>query len=241
MLSDFAATPYDLHGAALLDCYRGDAAATLICHQEGERDDVPAAFWLRTDFDPIETLMIEMCRGRVLDLGAGAGSHALALQARGLEVTALDISSACVAIMRGRGVRDARVGDMYSFRAPPFDTIACFCNGLDKVGRLADLPRFLDQMRPLVAEGGELIADSFDLRVNADAKTRVRHADKEAAGRYFGELELAVEYRGRRSEPFPVLQIDFDTLLSVSEGAGWNCEKITETGGHYLARLRPIG
>lgn len=35
---------YDLHGAALLDCYRGATSVKLICHQDGTRDDVPASF-----------------------------------------------------------------------------------------------------------------------------------------------------------------------------------------------------
>ena len=240
-LPQFLTAPYDLHGEALLDCYRGEADATLICHQDGERDDVPAAFWLRDSFDPLESAMMGLCRGRILDLGAGAGIHALALQKRGLEVVALDISSACVAIMRERGVRNACQGDMYDFHAPPFDTVACFCNGLDKIGQLADLPRFLDKMRTLVAHGGQLLADSFDVRTNAGPEELARYAAKQAEGRYFGELELAFEYRGKRSEPFSVLQLDFDTLHDVPDSAGWGCEKIAETGGHYFVRMQPFG
>lgn len=58
---------YDPHGAALLDCFRGDTSATLICHRDGARDDVPAAFWLRSTIDPLETLALDLCQGRVLD------------------------------------------------------------------------------------------------------------------------------------------------------------------------------
>lgn len=132
---------YDPHGAALLDCFRGDASAMLICLQDGARDDVPAAFWLRETIDPLEALALDLCRGRVLDVGAGASLHALALQRRGLDVTGIDISPECVAIMRERGVRNADAADLYDFDGGPFDTIVNLCNGLDKVGRLADLPR----------------------------------------------------------------------------------------------------
>jgi hypothetical protein len=36
---------YDPHGAAVVDCFRGDASAVLIRHQDGARDNVAAAFW----------------------------------------------------------------------------------------------------------------------------------------------------------------------------------------------------
>jgi SAM-dependent methyltransferase len=229
--------PYDLHGAALLDCYRGDAAATLTCHQNGGRDDVPAAFWLRDSLDPLEQLALNLCHGRVLDLGAGSGLHALALQQRGLEVVAIDIAPQCVEIMRERGVRDARVADLFAFEAGRFDTIACLCNGLDKVGRLADLPRFLDRMAHLLAPGGQLLADSFDLRVGADPERFAQLAAQQREGRYFGETDLCFEYRGRRSEPFPVLHVDFFTLQDIARARGWACSMLADQGGHYLARL----
>lgn len=63
---------YDPHGVALLDCFRGKTSAMLICHQDGVRDDVPAAFWLRETIDPLETLALDLCRGRVLDAGGWA-------------------------------------------------------------------------------------------------------------------------------------------------------------------------
>lgn len=227
---------YDPHGAALLDCFRGDTSAMLICHQDGARDDVPAAFWLRETTDPLETLALDLCRGRVLDVGAGAGLHALELQRKGHDVTAIDISPACALIMRERGVLKPEAADMYAFEGGPFDTIICLCNGLDKVGRLADLPRFLERMRDLLAPGGQLIADSFDLRVGADAARLAEFARKQAAGRYFGEIDLQFEYKGRRGDSFSVLQVDYETLAQVAERNGWRCELIESAGGHYLAR-----
>lgn len=230
---------YDPHGAALLDCFRGDTLAMLICYQDGVRDDVPAAFWLRETIDPLEAFALDLCRGRVLDVGAGAGIHSLELQRRSVEVTAIDIAPECVAIMRERGVRDAQAADLYGFEGGPFDTIICLCNGLDKVGRLADLPRFLDRMRLLLAPGGQLIADSFDLRVGADEVRLAELERKTADGRYFGETDLRFEYKGRSGASFSTLQIDYETLARLAERSGWWCELIRSDGNHYLARTRP--
>jgi 2-polyprenyl-3-methyl-5-hydroxy-6-metoxy-1,4-benzoquinol methylase len=81
---------YNPQGAALMDCFRGDDSATLTCYQEGACDDVPASFWLREMIDPLETLTLELCRGHVLDVGAGLNS--LEFQRRGIKVTAIDVA-----------------------------------------------------------------------------------------------------------------------------------------------------
>lgn len=229
---------YSPHGAALLDCFRGETSAMLICHQDGVRDDVPAAFWLRETVDPLESRALDLCRGQVLDVGAGAGLHALELQRRGFDVTAIDIAPECVTIMRERGVCKAEAADLHAFNGGRFDTLLCLCNGLDKVGRLADLPEFLGRMRELLAPGGQLIADSFDLRAGADTARLAEFSRKEASGRYIGEIDLQFEYRGRIGAPFSVLHIDYGTLSRIAGQHGWQCELIGSEGGHYLARAQ---
>jgi SAM-dependent methyltransferase len=229
---------YNPHGAALLDCYHGDAEAMLIVHQDGERDDVPASFWLRTQIDPMESMCLDLCRGRVLDVGAGAGVHALELQRRGFDVTPIDIAPECVAIMHDRGVRTALAVDMFELNDGAFDTVLALCNGLDKVGRLAELPRFLDRMRSLLAPGGQLLADSFDVRVGASADQAALLTRKQASGRYFGELDLRFEYKGRSGPAFSVLHVDYETLAGVATQVGWACELIYQDGAHYLVRAR---
>lgn len=79
------------------------------------RLDPRAFFEFGGEQGPIDAALLDACRGRVLDVGAGAGRHALALQERGLPVRAIDVSAESVALMRARGVRDARRVDVWSF------------------------------------------------------------------------------------------------------------------------------
>lgn len=201
---------------------------------------MPAAFWLRSVFDPLEDEALALCRGRILDLGAGAGVHTLTLQERGLDVTAIDIAPGCVTVMRERGVRNALVGDAFGLELGRFDTILSICNGLDKVGTLADLPRFLERMRAMLTPDGQLLADSFDLRVGADAAQTAKLQERQTSGEYFGELSLCFEYKGKRGAPFQALHVDFDTLAAAAAKAGLTCELLRQEGAHYLVRARPI-
>lgn len=60
----------------MLDYERGVSDAMLVCELDGERDDVPAAFWFRTVIDPLQATALDLRRGRVLDVGGGTGVHA---------------------------------------------------------------------------------------------------------------------------------------------------------------------
>ena len=71
----------DPMGAAILDCQRTGMASTLrVMSSMFEDDEMPVAHLFRS-FDQmprLEQKALETARGRVLDIGAGAGCHALA-------------------------------------------------------------------------------------------------------------------------------------------------------------------
>jgi len=123
---------YDPHGQALLDYFHGDTSATIRIHEYGKQKEVPLSLFFRgwDEFPSLERKAIEMCRGRVLDIGAGTGCHSLVLQERGLFVYAIDFLADCVEIMKKRGVKEAHCGNIHTFDAEPFDTLLCLMNGI---------------------------------------------------------------------------------------------------------------
>jgi SAM-dependent methyltransferase len=223
------------HGAALRDFLAGDLDVEVIVRAEdGEEERTPARVFFRgpADFSALDEAALDLCRGRVLDVGAGAGCHSLVLQARGLSVTALDVSPEAVEVMRRRGVRDVQCGDILTFAGGRFDTLLILMNGIGLVGTLDGLDRFLRDVPRLVADGGQILLDSFD-------------PGPQAPGRfhgYAGEMRFQLEYRGVCGAYYDFVFLDFETLHLRAEGAGWGCESIwQEEEGHYLARLRRRG
>jgi SAM-dependent methyltransferase len=228
---------YDPHGAALLDFFNGDKSATIVIHERGKQKEVPLKLFFRgwDEFPPLERKSIEMCRGRVLDIGAGTGCHSLVLQERGLSVCAIDFLSQCVEIMKKRGVKEAHQGDIHTFEAEPFDTLLCLMNGLAVVKNLAGLEPFLRNIRRLIRQDGQFLVDSTDRRPLEKQNIGVTSNPESS---YPGEAHLQLEYKNRKGEPFTQLYVDPETLTEFASRAGWRCETIEEgEARRYLARL----
>src|SRR4029453_7026496 len=116
----------DAFGAALADHAAGVTAGPELILEvdDGHRTPAlpPAWFFLPdSSWSPEEREVLGHAppAGPVLDLGAGAGRHALWFQSRGHEVTAVDASPGAVEGCRARGVADARLGDRGRPRPPP--------------------------------------------------------------------------------------------------------------------------
>ena len=106
----------DPMGAAILDCQStGKASSLRVMSSMFEDDEMPVAHLFRS-FDQmprLEQKALETARGRVLDIGAGAGCHALALQERGVEVKAIDISPLSCQAMRERGIKEVECVNLF--------------------------------------------------------------------------------------------------------------------------------
>ena len=226
-------------GLALLDYFNGDTSAAIIVHDElGQKHERPVSLFFRepTEFPVREKEALGLCRGRILDVGACVGRHSLLLQEQGFSVCAVDIVPQCVEIMKRRGVEDAHCADILVFQAEPFDTVLCLMNGVSVAGSLANFQPFLTHMRELTNAGGQLLIDSTDVRELPELSALL---DRNAqTGRYFGEMEVRIEYKNIIGEPFKELFIDPDLLSEAAIKSGWTCQIILrEKGGRYLAQL----
>ena len=228
-------------GLALKAYFEGDKAAQLtVRRDDGLEYALPVSHFFRApaEFTPLETAALERCRGRVLDIGAGSGLHSLELQARGLAVTALEISPEAVAVMARRGVRDARCADIFRFQEAPFDTLLMLGHGIGITENLAGLDRFLELTRRLLALGGRLLLDSTDVRRTDDPRHLAYHEANRSAGRYVGEIRIQLDFGGRKGPFCGWLHVDPETLAERAAQAGWSCEVVLdEPAWGYLACL----
>ena len=218
---------------AALAAYRdGDRGAFLIMDTDvGGPEEVPASLFFRTpaEMGPVEGAALAQARGRVLDLGAGAGAHAVPLRARGLSVCAAEILPTGRAAMVDAGLDDVRAGGLDTV-APDerFDTVLVLMNGLGLAGTLEGLPDFLGRLTATLSPGGQILADSTD----------PRDWDDPGDGRYPGEVHMQLRFGDASGPPFPFLFVDEDEVAAAAATAGLEAEVVArEGGGRFLVRL----
>ncbi|CAM4042175.1 bifunctional 2-polyprenyl-6-hydroxyphenol methylase/3-demethylubiquinol 3-O-methyltransferase UbiG [Flavobacterium antarcticum] len=231
----------DLFGKAILDYQTQNAPEALITFTSiSDEDEMDVAYLFRPyDLMPkIEQKALQLSYGKILDVGCGAGSHALSLQNdRKLDVTAIDLSTNAIETCRLRGLSNAIVTDVLAFNpAEQFDTILLLMNGTGIFETLVKSALYLQHLKSLLAPNGQILIDSSDLIYMYDA-------DEDGgawipSAHYYGELTFTVRYKGQTDETFPWLYMDYNTLQNAAVANGLHCELITE-GDHfdYLAKL----
>ncbi len=230
----------DAMGRAILNyTLHGTSAKLIVRSSMFDDDEMSVATLFRTEaqMPPLERHALNLCRGRVLDVGAGAGCHSLALQAKGLDVVSIDISPLSTEARRLRGVNDARCTDVFSEELTErFNTVLLLMNGLGIAGTLANLPHLLLRCKELLAEGGQIIADSSDIAyVFQEEDGSYTFPDHTA---YYGEVDYTMTCGTCRGNRFNWLYVDYPTLAHTAAQCGLKAEKIIE-GGHfdYLCRI----
>ncbi|MCG8310324.1 MAG: class I SAM-dependent methyltransferase [Cytophagales bacterium] len=227
----------DLFGRALLDYYENKFKPPLLLHNEyGPPEVIPIDRYFidHNEFSELEVFALQNAVGKVLDIGAASGRHALYLQGLGMDARAMDISNACCQLMHKAGIQKVICKDIYSFSNEEFDTLFMLMNGIGIAGSIEGLKQLLNHLKEVLKPTGQLIIDSSDISY--------LFSDNEIPiDRYFGELKFHYEYRGRFDEEFGWLYIDQETLYNVALSQGWTCQIIfTDETDAYLARLQRI-
>lgn len=223
----------DLHGIAILDYYKGNSGATLLLHNTyGDPEEMPVEVFFREeiDFSTIEHLALIECKGSILDIGGGAGAHALVLQSKGFDVTSLENSSGCVQVMQNSGVEHVMLED-YREHTKKYDTILVLMNGLGLAGKLSEVPDLLQKCHSLLNEGGQIFIDSSDI-------SYLYEEDIQRPAGYYGEVKYRYEYKGQKGEWFDWVYVDQDTLREIVAKLGYDLEiMMTDENDQYLARI----
>ena len=229
----------DLMGRAIWDYYYQENSEDLQTETSiSELDDLPVSYLFRDyqEMNALEKKALDLSFGKVLDVGSGAGSHSLYLQnERKLEVTALDISPKSIEICKARGVKNAICEDLLQFSEKDFDTVLLLMNGTGIFQSLEHIDQYLQKLKSLVAENGQILIDSTDILYMYDQ-------DEDGgvlvpATGYYGELDYYLHYKGESELPMKWLYLDFDTLENAAFANGFKIQKIEQLEDSYLAQL----
>lgn len=230
----------DPMGSAISDYYKNGRAAHLrVLSSMFEEDEMPVAHLFRSEQEmpQLEKRALTLVRGRVLDVGAGAGCHALTLQEKGFEVKAIDVSPLSCDVMKARGIEDVECVNLFDTQLQDkFDTILLLMNGTGIAGKLSRLPLLLNRLKELMAEGAQILIDSSDLKYiyeNEDGSM-----DIDLGGNYYGEVDYQMVYKNVKGDSFDWLYVDPTLLTTSCKQCGLKCEIIEESEHYdYLAQI----
>jgi SAM-dependent methyltransferase len=230
----------DLFGKAILDYQTNNSPEDLITETSiSEADEMSVSYLFRSyaEMPKLEQKALQLAKGKVLDVGCGAGSHSLSLQnERNLSVISIDISEKAIEACQLRGLQNARAANILDIENETFDTIILLMNGTGIFGTLTETTKYLQKLKSLLNPNGQILIDSSDIIYMFD--------DDEDGGKwipsngYYGELTFTISYKNQKEATFPWLYLDYNTLQNAANANGLQCELVME-GEHYdyLARL----
>lgn len=232
----------DIIGKALLDYQTNNFFENIITYSSiGGNDemDIPFLFRSYDEMPIIERKALDLCNGNILDIGCGAGSHALYLQDKNFKVKAIDISKGAIETCKLRGVNKAMVQNIWNIKNEKFDTILALMNGVGISEKIENLTAFFVHLKKLLNLNGQILLDSSDVIYMYDEEDR--EALLQETDNYYGEVVFEMAYQGQFSQLIHWLFVDFSTLRCHAKKAGLKCELIIE-GFHYdfLVKLTPI-
>ncbi len=230
----------DILGKALLDYQQGNYTEDIVTYSSlNEEDTLPLAYMFRSfkGMPALEQKALQSCKGQVLDIGCGAGSHALFLQKKGLAVTGIDSSQGAITVCKQRGLNNTVHENILDYKGQTFDTLLLLMNGIGLAGTLKGLYKFFVKLKPLLNHGGQILLDSSDIVYMFETDEDGGYWIPDTIT-YYGEVSFTMEYKNKKSEPFPWLYVDYNTLQRAANFNDLNCELVME-GEHYdyLARL----
>lgn len=184
---------------------------------------------------PWEREAIAAAAGRVLDVGCGAGRHALHLQARGLDVVAIDASPGAVEVWRARGVRDARVLSITAVgpRLGRFGTVLMLGNNFGLLGDARRAVRLLGTFGRLAGPDGCVVAESVDPYWTANPEHLAYHERNRQRGRMPGQLRIRVRHGAFATPWFDYLFVSPAEMSALARAAGWEIAQMHDGGGPH--------
>jgi SAM-dependent methyltransferase len=241
----------DAYGEAIRAHHAGEESFEIVERDDGyigPPGDPELYFSMSDEWTPRERAAMDRAEGRVLDVGCGAGRHALYLQEQGHEVVGIDTSPGAVAVSRDRGVdaRECDVADVRELEAGTFDTVVMGGNNFGLVGTRATAPGILGGLAAVTSDEACLLAETRDVHATEDPDHLAYYELNGERGRLPGALRIRVRFDRHATPWFDYLMVSPAEMHDVVEPTPWHVAEIIEpnefdTSGQYYAALRREG
>jgi SAM-dependent methyltransferase len=238
-------TDRDAFGHALYDHLQNagkDEWATVIERDDGLVDVIEAQeyFTPYADWPAHQQQALAFARGRVLDIGCGAGRHSLHLQAQGLDVLGVDESPLAIETCKLRGLQQARVMSITQLSSGlgTFDAILMLGNNFGLFANPVRAGWLLRRFAAMTSPAARIIAETLDPYPASEPLHLAYHQRNRERGRWAGQITIRVRYRNYATPWFDYLFVSREELRGLLEGTGWVVERLIDSAdARYIAIL----
>jgi len=230
----------DAFGQQFWAQYKGTESFEVMEREDGYIDvgDPKLYFSEYKDWAPFEQKAMKFVKGRVLDIGCGAGRHSLYLQEKGFNVLGIDSSPLAIEICRLRGLRKTEVMtiDEAQFESDSFDTILMMGNNFGLLANFKKARRLLKRFGKMTSKEAIIIAGTRDV-YKTDSPAHLRyHEFNRRRGRMSGQIRMRLRFKEYTSKWFDYLMASKDELGEILKGTGWKTrEFIDSDNSNYIS------
>jgi len=223
--------PMDLFGRALLDHLHNRSRGPFHVIVGDVEESLDLGFFFAEVPEDFELKPLEAARGRILDVGCGAGRILKFLQQRGHDAHGSDIAPGAVQACVERGVRNVWVGshadeDQHGI----YNTVLLLNRVLATAGSLEGIVGLLRRCGSWTGPEGIVIFDSLEIR-------------PELANDGPGVLKMLLrfKYDGAVSEEWPYVHIGSEVAERLVREAGWEVMGVSRSRDRYAMTCRKRG
>jgi SAM-dependent methyltransferase len=236
----------DAYGQEIWAYYKGRE-----CFEIAERDDgyisaapLPKIYFSKYEDWPLhERRAMEFVKGRVLDVGCGAGRHSLYLQKKGFDVLGIDNSPLAIKVCRLRGLKKAKVMsiDDVDFKPGSFDTIIMMGFNFGLFGSFKKARRLLKSFHKVTSKNAIIIAETRDpYKTDNPAHLEYQEFNKKR-GRMGGQVRMRVRFEKYCTKWFDYLLVSKAEMRKILEGTGWKVKEFIDSDSPaYIAIIGKV-
>ena len=225
----------DAYGQQMLAQYHNQTPTAEIIERDDDYIDFGSDFGQYFNeykkWSPLEKRAVRHARGKILDIGCGAGRHSLYLQQKGFDVTGIDNSPGAIKVSKLRGLKKALVrpiSDIDKFKPNSFDTILMLGNNFGLFGDAENARLILEKMNRITAPDAQIIAGTLNPYKTANRDHLEYLKRNKKRGRMPGQIRIRARFGRAVGEWFDYLFVSPAEMKNILAGTNWQIGEIIE-------------
>ena len=226
----------DLFGFVLYRYLHGDKTPYCIVREDGYCDfPFDPKGYFQNKFLDVEKQGLKYVKGKILDVGCGAGRHALYFAKKGFDVVAIDSDKFCVKTCKERGIKKVFAENILkpkTIKKYRFDTIWFGGNNLGVAGNLEKMKEMFGILDKITNPNSVVLGRAFEFDKTMRGIHRKYHALQKSRGIFPGITKIRIQYKDFIGEWFNWVHISSAVLKKVLQGTHWKIDKLISKPDH---------